>query len=187
MSFHLNQRIESYLYWDASGNGRALAAYQPVSLADATEVAAAVAAGMHQAVIGRVVVPTPVSGGFATRRVTGISTASARNTKEIAVAVEGVAEVMTNAAVAVDARVFAVAAEARSSAQTPFTNLPMINLPVDPSFTVSYNLSLADDPAVTIATSGANTLYNPIGYALEAATAKYDVIAVRLELAPFYA
>jgi hypothetical protein len=187
MSWSNVQKRQSFVFWDPSGNGNPLAAFQSVSLATAAEVAAAVAAGFSSARVGATVVPTPITTGAPTRRVMGISAESAVNGKNVSVVIDGIAEVMVNAAVALDSLLFPAAAATRTTSQTPLTNLPQVILPPAPDVPLTYNLCLADDTAIVAASTGANALYYPIGYALEVAAAQYTVIPVRLHLAPFYA
>lgn len=187
MAWSINTRSVAFVFWDSTGNQNAIAPYQCVSLADSTEVAAALAAGVRDAVLGRVVVQTPVSGSQASRRIIGVTSVAARSGTEVSVTVEGVAEVMVNSAVAFDSRLTVAAASTRTNRQTPLTNLDEMLIAHDPLLTTTYNLALADDTAITVATTGANALYNYLGFALQAATAQYDVIPVQLAAMPFYA
>lgn len=180
-------QTQSFIYWDTVGSGvNPIAPFQIVSLADSSEVAAALAAGVRDAVIGRLVVPTPVGtvlgATVATRRVVGVTKNACYNGEELLVQSDGVAEVMVNAAVACDAMLHAVARATRTSAQTPFTSLEELLLPVDPRLTLTYQLCMADDAALTLSSSGSNAFFYPLGFALAAATAQYDVIPVQLQL-----
>lgn len=179
----VNGRIGSFVFYDATGNGNPIAAYQCVSLADSTEVSAANTAGIRGEV-GDIVVPTPVSGGLATRRVIGVTVGSSWNGNEVSVCMDGSVHVMANAGVTFTptAIVHPAASGTRTTAQTPFTNNFDMLLPQDPKFPVTYNLSMIDDTALP----AAGQIVWPLGYALEAATAQYDIIAVHLATAPFY-
>jgi len=184
---HLIAQSASFVFWDATGNGNPIGAYQCVSLATQAEVDAAVAAGHGHAMLGATVVATPINTGVATRRVLGVTQMSQASGREVSVALDGFAEVMVNEAVAVDTLLFAVAAETRTNLQTPLVNLPLMVMPVAPDLPQTYNLCLVNDLAITPASGGANALYWPVGIALEVATAKYDVIQVQLMLQPMYA
>ncbi len=184
------EQTRSFVFWDTVGSGaNPIAPFQCVSLADASEVSAAAAAGVREAVAGRLVVPTPVGTKLgvtmATRRIVGVTAGGAWNGDEVLVQSGGVAEVMVNAAVAVDAVLSAVARATRTTAQTPLTNLEEMLLPFDPRAALTYQLCLADDPA-PVFNSGAslNEFWYPLGVAMAAATAQYDVIPVELMLGP---
>lgn len=176
-------RTGSFVFWDATGNGNPIAAYQCVALADTTEVAAANAAGVRGE-FGDIVVVCPVSSGLSTRRVVGVTLGSAWNGGELTVVLDGSAYVMANAAIAASPTgiVHPAAAGTRTTSQTPLTNNFDMLLPSDPKFPVTYNLGLIDDTALP----AAGTLVWPLGWPLEAATAQYDLIAVELATGPFY-
>lgn len=187
MSYSMTGRSESYVFWDTVGSGvNPVAPYQIVSLADSSEVAAALAAGCRDAKLGRLVVVSPtgtvLGATVNTRRIVGVTKGAAWSGDEVMVQCSGIAEVMVNAAVAIDALLFGVARATRTSAQTPITNLPQANLPVDPKAVITYQLMMADDAALTFNTTGSNVPFWPLGHALEAATAQYDVIPVELQL-----
>lgn len=184
------QETLSFIYWDTVGSGaNPIAPFQLVCLADSSEVSAAASAGVRDAVEGRVIVPAPTGTVLGvtmnTRRILGVTLGSAWNGDEVTVVTDGVAEVMVNAAVACGALVFAVARATRTNKQTPFTNLFDGLLPVDPKLTVTYQLALGDDPSPTWSSTGGNALVYPVGMAMRAATAQYDVIPVLLGTAPF--
>jgi hypothetical protein len=183
------EQTRSYVYWDTVGSGaNPIAPFQIVSLADASEVTAAQAAGVRDAVQGRLVVATPVGSllgsTIATRRIVGVTTSGCFSGDEVMVQFGGIADVMVNAAVACDAMVHAVARTTRTTAQTPFTSLGELMLPFDPRATLTYQLCMADDPALTFSSSGANVTFYPLGVACAAATAQYDIIPVELMLFP---
>ena len=169
--------VQGFRFWDSTGAGNGIARYSAVSLASAAEVAAANAAGVSGNV-GEIVVQAPVAAGFTTRRVVGITNSSARNGQDIVVITGGVAWVQVSAAVALDSVLFGALAETRTSAQTPFVDVEDMRLANDPIVPITYNLVLADDTALP----AANTLHYPIGFALKAAVAKYDIIPVDLQL-----
>jgi uncharacterized metal-binding protein len=175
------QQTNSGIFWDATGNGNAIAGYQCVSLATSAEVTAALAAGVRNAKEGELYVATPVSAGFATRRVAGVTLHSARNGTDITFVTDGVADVMVNAAVAQDSIVVPAAAATRTNKQTPLTVLEELLIPVDPAFTVTYNLCMADDTAIPLSTDAANVIRFILGYALKAAVNQYEVIPVELD------
>lgn len=194
---NFRQHTESFIYWDSLGSGAYLCTkYTPVSLATAAEVATANAAGV-KGNVGDIVVPTPVAarGGItvADRRIVGILQETQFSGKQVSVVVNGVSYVMVNAAIA-DASVsggvliHAVAVEQRTSVQTPFTQFNEIRMAFDPRATLTHNLVLADDPAITPATgAGTNIEYFPLGFALENAANKYEAIPVELVLGKMYA
>lgn len=181
------QQTEGFVYWDSNGSGaNPVAPYQCMSLANAGEVAAALAAGVRDAIAGRLVVPTPtgVSLGqtISARRIVGVSKNACFSGDEVLVQTGGVAEVMMNAAVAIDSMLFACAQATRTTAQTPLVNLPDMLLPADPRMTLTYQLAMADDPALTFDSTAANVLFYPLGFAMAVATNQYDVIPVQLQL-----
>jgi len=108
------------------------------------------------------------------------------NADAVPVIVAGVAKVQANAAISAtaDGLVTAVAASARNSGQTPFTNNFDMLLPVDPRFTLTYNLCMIGGLAITPQTTGANVEYFPLGFLLQEATAQYDIILVDLDGCP---
>lgn len=164
-------QVQGFAYYDSTGNRNPIARYSCVSLATAAEVTAANAQGIVGNV-GEIVVQTPVAAGLPTRRVIGVVDGSARNGAEVLVVTGGVAWVMANAAIALDAVIFPAVQSTRTSAQTPFVDVEDMLLPVDPQFTLTYNLCLVDDTALP----AANTIHYPLGFALKAAVAQYDII-----------
>lgn len=172
-----NFKVDSYIFYDSSGSANGLARYSPVSLADQTEVDAANAAGIRGNV-GEIVVQTPVSSSLATRRIVGIADGSVKNGQQVAVVSLGRAYVMANAAIAFGAIVQAAAAETRTQAQTPFTNNFEMMIPADPTYPPTLNLVLCDDTS----RPSSGTDFYPVGYALKAASAKYQIIPVELDL-----
>lgn len=182
------EETKGYIFWDTVGAGaNPIAPFQCVSLADQTEVDAAIAAGVRgDAKVGRVVVPCPtgtvLGATVNTRRIVGVTCNAAFSGEEVLVQDSGIAEVMVNAAVAADALLFAVARATRTSLQTPLTSLEEMLLPHDPRFTLTYQLCMADDPALTLSAGGSNAFFWPLGHALVAAAAQYEVIPVQLQL-----
>jgi hypothetical protein len=193
MAGNYRQHFESFYFYDSVGGGvNPIAAYQPVSLATAAEVATAIATGTIPGGlgVGDIVVPTPITSSLPTRRVVGVTDASAKNGQSVKVVTGGVAEVMVDGALtynAGDTFIFPTLRETRTSAQTPFTNNYEMLLPMDPSVALTYQLCLCNLTAITPATTGANAQYFPLGYALKGATAKYDIIPVELDLRIIYA
>lgn len=189
---NFRQHIESFIYWDNVNAGSNLATmYTCVSLATPGEVTTANAAGVAGN-WGDIVVPTPVGtvGGItaATRRVIGVLGETQYNGKQVNVVVDGVAYVQANAAIGTGDGVplHVVNVESRTDAQTPFTDAPEQLMAHDPRFTLTYNLALIDDPAMTAQSTGSNVQYFPVGYALEVSNAKYNIIAVELANKPLW-
>ncbi len=187
-------QTQPFFFWDAVGSGvNPIARYQCVSLATASEVADAIAAGNTPfgVGVGDVVIATPLSSGVPTRPVVGVTAASAWSLGQIGaeainVIVGGIALVQFNAAVAFapGTLITAVAAETRTNKQTPFTNNFDMLIPVDARMTLTYQMSLAGALPITPATTGANVPYYPLGYLLDTPTAKYDIIRVDLNRCP---
>lgn len=187
-------RTQGFFFWDATGSGsNPIARYQCVSLATASEVADAIAAGNTPAAIavGDVVIATPLSGGVPTRPVLGVTQSSGWSLGQIGaepinVAVDGIALVQFNAAVSFTpgTLITAVAAETRTSVQTPFTNNFDMLIPFDSRVAITYQLSLAGSLTITPATTGANVAYYPLGYLLDTPSAKYDILRVDLTRTP---
>lgn len=184
------QHTQGFVYWDSVGGGvNPISAFQCVSLATAAECATAAAAGVRDAVAGRLVIPTPVAAllgaTIASRPIVGVTLNSAFNGDEVSVVTDGVAEVMVNAAVTCDTMLHCVVNATRTSLQTPFVNLSEALIPFDPRASLTYQLAMADDPALTFSSGAtANVLFYPLGLAMATATAQYDVIPVRLRTAP---
>lgn len=177
MAGSFKSQVQGFAFYDSTGAGNALARYSCVSLASAAEVTAANAAGI-QGNVGEIVVQTPTAAGLPTRRVVGVADSSVRNGNEINVVTGGVAWVMANAAIALDAVVFAAANATRTSLQTPFVDDWEMLIPTDPQGPgLTYNLCLVDDTALP----AANTVHYPLGFALKAAVAQYDIIPVYIQ------
>jgi hypothetical protein len=177
-----SHEVRSFIYYDVVNSGaNPVAPFQIVSLATAAELSGL---GIRDAIAGRVVVVTPVGTVLgqtvANRRIIGVTKNAAFSGDEVLVQTQGVAEVMANAAIALDAQVHAVARATCASNAAPISNVPEMQLPFDPRATLTYQLCLADDPSLTFSSGGSNVMYYPLGYALAAATAQYDVIPVQL-------
>lgn len=169
-------QVQGFSFYDSTAAKNPLARYSCVSLATAAEVTLANAQGIVGNV-GEIVVMTPVTAGLPTRRVIGVADSSARNGNEVLVVTAGVAWVMANAAIALDAPIFPAAVATRTSAQSPFTDVEDMLIPTDPLTTLTYNLCLVDDTALP----AANTVHYPLGFALTAAVAQYDIIPVWIQ------
>lgn len=192
MEFRAN--LGSFYFWDTDGSGvNPIAMYQCVSLAEGAEITAANTAGVPGG-YGDIVVPTPTGslGGIttATRRIVGVTQASQWSGQLVTVAMAGsISWVQANAALGGSSANFmhCVSKTTRTSAQTPFTNNSEMLLPYDPRGTITYNLAMIDDPAITPATgAGTNVQYFPLGWALDTATAQYDLVAVELFCGSIY-
>lgn len=169
-------------YFDTLNSGaNLLAAFQCVSFLTSTQVAA-----QSGAVAGVAMTHATAynDGSVGPQRVVGISTASAKHGRECQLQWLGVAQVMAGAAVAFGAHLRPTVVEQRNNSQTPLINLFEANIPVEPGVGVTYNLSMVDDPAVA-AGAGNDKIY-PVGWANQAATAKYQVIRVELDLGVLY-
>ena len=177
MAGAFKSEVQGFSFYDSTAARNPLARYSCVSLATAAEVALANAQGIIGNV-GEIVVQTPVAAGLPTRRVIGVADGSTRNGLEVNVVTRGVAWVMAGAAIALDSVVFPALAETRTSLQTPFTDNEDMLIPTDPLGPgLTYNLCLIDDTALP----AANTVHWPLGFALVAAVAKYDLIPVWIQ------
>lgn len=178
----ISGKLQSHRYYDTINSGvNPVAPYQIISPLTSAQLTT------FSAAQGEAVRPAVASGTTVLERVIGISEHGAKHNTQIAVRVDGIAHVMAGAAVAYGSLLQMGLAEQRTNAQSPFIDLYEAALPQDPSFTITYNLSMADDVAISPASGGANALILPVGYALEAATAKYQLVRVELHTAPFYA
>ena len=189
----IKDSIQGGVYYDNINTNQPIAAFSPVSLGTATDVTNALAAGVPEAQLGKLFVPTPVSAGFPTRRIVGITMASTYSGLAISVINKGIFIGIANGAITADSLLFPTGNVTRTNAQTPLTNVPrmllqVMTLPNGSTPTLSYNLGPVAATAITPTTgSGTNTLYYPLGYALTTTTAQYDLVVVQLECAPFYA
>lgn len=192
MPGNFRQHKMGFFYWDPVGSGtNHIPPYQCVSLASAAEVSAAQATGRYpNTVAGDIVVPTPISSNLPTRRIVGVTdaaqfTGNAQFQPDLVqVIVGGVAKVQAAAAITWDevkGLVTATLAEARTSVQTPFTNNFDMLLPFDPRVALTYNLSLISALSITPQSGSANVAYYPLGFMIEDASAKYDIVAVDLD------
>ncbi len=188
MSYSNEQWVRGFTFYDPANTGLNITGAVAVSLATAAEVTAAQAAGI-QSVAGGLVVPTPISSGLPTRQIIGVVRGSQVNGRQVDVVVSGIVEVWANAAVVAGALVFPVAQETRTKSQTPFANDTAFEfqMPVAPDVPESYLLNLVDDTAIAPQSGSANVLYFPLGIALQAASAKYDLIPVLLQTGRIYA
>lgn len=181
-------RSLGFIWYDVTGNNNPIAPFQVLSIANATECAAAAAAGVRAAVPGQLVIATPVAAllgqTIASRRIIGVSKNAAFVGDQVNVQVEGVAEVMMNSACNEGDMINAVAQALCTNQQAPIANTPEMLIPFDPRATITYNLSLAGNPALTYNSNGENQPFFPLGYAMEAALEQYDVIPVHLMLTP---
>lgn len=186
--------VRGGVYYDNVNSGsNAVAAFTPMCLATPTEVASCQTAGTPNAQFGSTFVPAPITSSFSTRPVIGIAMESAYSGLSISVCAQGVFPAIADAAITAGNQVFPVHALTRTNQQTPFTNvarllLQIMALPSGSTPTLTYNLVTVDDPTITPASGAtANVLYYPIGIALAAATAQYDIIPVLLQTQQFWA
>jgi hypothetical protein len=188
------ERSQGFFFWDTDGSGtNPIARYQCVSLATAAEVADAIAAGNTPANVGvgDVVVRTPLSGGVPQREVIGVTMASGWSLGQVSaepinVQVDGIALVQFGGAVAFNpgTLISAGSSETRTSLQTPFTNNFDMLIPIDARVSLTYRLCLASALAITPASTGANAAYYPLGFMLDVASAKYDILRVDMTRCP---
>jgi hypothetical protein len=169
--------VRSFVYYDPNGNP--IAPYTPVAL-----LTSGLPAGYSP---GEVVGLPTISSGRNTVQLLGVTLEWAYNGKQVPVQLDGVAYAIANAAIAVNGIVFAAANAQRTADQAPFANLPMIRPLVRPGQSVTLNCSLVDDVAITAQSSGTNVIYYPLGIALSAASAQYELIQILLMTEPFYA
>lgn len=169
--------VRSFLYHDAGGNP--IAPFTPVSL-----LTSGLPAGYSA---GQVVGLPTVSSGRNTSLLIGVTLEWAYSGKQVPVQLTGVVYVIANAAVAVNGLLFVAATGTRTTDQAPFSNLPLIRPPVRPNQSVTLNVALVDDVPITAQSSSANVQYFPLGIALGAASAQYDLIPCLLQTQPFYA
>jgi hypothetical protein len=171
--------VRSFLYYDSSGNP--IAPYTPVSL-----LTTGLPTGYS---VGEVVGLPTISGTPArnTTQLIGVTLEWAYNGRQVPVQIDGVAYAIANAGIAVNGIVFAAANGTRTADQAPFANLPMIRPLVRPGQSVTLNVSLVDDVTITPQSGSANLIYYPLGIALSAASAQYDLIQILLMTQPFYA
>jgi hypothetical protein len=171
------QAVRSFVYYDASGNP--IAPYTPVSL-----LTSGLPTGYSP---GEVVGLPTISSGRNNTQLIGVTLEWAYNGKQVPVQLSGVTYAIANAQIAVNGIVFAAANATRTADQAPFVNLPMIRPLVRPGQSVTLNVSLVDDVAITPQSGSANLIYYPLGIALSAASAQYDLIQILLMTQPFYA
>jgi hypothetical protein len=169
--------VRSFVYHDANGNP--IAPYTPVSL-----LTSGLPSGYSP---GEVVGLPTISAGRNSTLLIGVTLEWAYNGRQVPVQLNGVAYAIANAAIAVNGIVFAAANATRTADQAPFANLPMIRPLVRPGQSVTLNVSLVDDVTITPQSGSANLIYYPLGIALSAASAQYELIQILLMTEPFYA
>lgn len=185
--------IRGGIFYDNVNSGlNALGAFSPVTLGSPTDVANAITAGVTNAVFGSLFVPAPITSSASTQPLMGVAMESTYSGKSISVCTAGVFPVLANGAMTAGALVFATASTTRTNQQTPFTNIQrMLNtvlaLPNGITPTVTYDLVLCGTPAVSGTSSTSTVPYYPLGIALSAATAQYDLVPVQLSLGQFWA
>jgi len=185
--FGNDSRVKTAIWYDNTSSNLAIAPYQIVVYASAAEVATANAAGVRGGV-GDIVVVPPITSAVNTQKIAGvvIPGGGAFPGGECTIAIAGIAEVMVSAAGAWDRQAawwFCGLVETRTNLQTPLTNLNEMMIAADPRLTITYQLAMATRTAVVPATgAGTNAVYYPLGYALDAPTAKYDVVRFELDL-----
>jgi hypothetical protein len=169
--------VRSFVYYHPNGNP--IAPYTPVSL-----LTSGLPSGYSP---GEVVGLPTISAGRNSTLLIGVTLEWAYNGRQVPVQLDGVAYAIANAAIAVNGIVFAAATATRTADQEPFVNLPMIRPLVRPGQSVTLNVSLVDDVTITPQSGSANLIYYPLGIALSAASAQYELIQIRLMTQPFYA
>jgi hypothetical protein len=169
--------VRSFVYFDPNGNP--IAPYTPVSLRTS-----GLPTGFSP---GEVVSLPTISSGRNSTQLIGVTLEWAYNGQQVPVQLTGVTYAIANAAIVVTGIVFAAANATRTADQAPFVNLPMIRPLVRPGQSVTLNVSLVDDVSITPQSSNANVIYYPLGIALSAASAQYDLIQILLMTEPFYA
>lgn len=185
--------LGGYFYDNVNSGANPILAYSPVSLGNATDVTNALAAGVTEAALGNLYVPTPISSGLPTRRVVGIALGSTYSGKAISVLAKGIGIAICNAAVTADTLLFATVQTTLTNAQAPITALPrtilqVMKLPNGTTPTLTYNVGLVSSPTITPAAGAtANVLYYPLGYALLTTANQYDLVPFELACTPFYA
>ncbi|GIV22141.1 MAG: hypothetical protein KatS3mg023_3892 [Armatimonadota bacterium] len=167
----------SFLYFDSGGNP--LAPYSPVSL-----LTSGLPSGYN---VGEVVGLPSVASGRNTTYLVGVTLEWAYSGRQVPVQIDGIVFVIANAAVSASGIVFVAATGTRTADQAPFVNHPAIRPLVRPGQSVTMNVVLCDDVAITPQSGSANLLYYPLGIALAPATAQYDLFPVLLQTQPFYA
>lgn len=169
-----------FVWYDVTGAGNPIAAYQCVSLATPAQVVTANNAGISGG-YGDIVVTCPITAGLPTDKVLGVTIESVRNGDTLPVALDGSVYVQANAAFGgstSDTVIFPAAVSTRTSIQTPFTNNPIMKIKGDVTLgPLTYNLCLVADTALPAATNKVR----PLGYPLDFATAQYDLVCVRLD------
>lgn len=172
----INGHLRTTHYFDNLNSGvNIIAPYQCVQLLDAAEVAATTGA-----IAGTASKAAEVGATAWADRVVGISEHGAKHNTSLSVRNGGIAHVMAGAAITYGKLLSVGVVEQRTNSQTPLINLYEANLPVEPGVGVTYTLAMVDDVAYLDA-----ALVLPVGYALNAAAAKYEIIDVELALNPF--
>lgn len=169
--------VRSFVYYDSGGNP--IAPYTPVSL---------LTSGLPTGYSAGEVVGLPtVASGRNTTQLIGVTLEWAYSGKQVPVQLTGVVYCIANAAIAVNGLLFVAATGTRTADQAPFSNLPMIRPLVRPGQSVTLNVALVDDVAITPQSANPNVQYFPLGIALSAASAQYDLVQVFLQTKTFYA
>lgn len=167
--------VRSFLYYSSGGNP--IAPYTPVSL-----LTSGLPSGYS---VGEVVTLPTVASGRNTTWLVGVTLEWAYSGKQVPVQLSGVVHVIANAAVNAGGLLFVAAVTTRTANQAPFSNLPAIRPLVRPEQSVTLNVALVDDVAITPASPG--VAYYPLGMALAAASAQYDLIPCLIKNQIFYA
>lgn len=169
--------VRNFVYHDSGGNP--IAPFTPVSLVLSNPPTGTA--------VGQVVGLPTVSSGRNTTLLIGVTLEWAYSGKQVAVQLSGIVPVIANAPVAAGGLLFVAATTTRTSDQAPFSNLSSIRPPFRVGQPVTLNVALVDDVAITAQSSGANVQYFPLGIALTAASAQYDLVDCLLMTQPFYA
>lgn len=186
--------LHPFYFYDIDGSGvNPIARYQIVSLATPAEIATIASAGALPANVGYgdVCVRTPVTSNAATRQIVGVTDNSGwslgqSSAEPINVHTDGICLVQFSAALTPDPGQLLTAAlvETRSEAQTPFTNNDDMWLAHDSRFVLTYQLCEAGALTVTPASTAANAVYYPLGFAIDTPSAKYDLLRVDMTRCP---
>jgi len=169
--------VRTFLYYDSSG--RPIAPYTPVAL-----LTSGLPSGYS---VGEVVGLPTITSGRNSVQLLGVTLDWAYSGQQVSVQLDGVTYAIANGAIAVNGMLFAAANSTRTADQAPFANLPMIRPLVRPGQSVTLNVSLVDDVAITPKSTDPNVIYYPLGIALSPASAQYDLVQLLLMTQPFYA
>jgi hypothetical protein len=169
--------IRNFVYYDAGGNP--IAPFTPVSL-----LTSGFPSGYS---VGQVVGLPTVTSGRNTTYLVGVTLEWAYSGKQVPVQLTGIVPVIANAAVAAPGILFVAATGTRTADQAPFSNLALLRPPVRPGQSVTLNVALVDDVAITPQSANPNVQYFPLGIALTSCSSQYELVDCLLQTEPFYA